>query len=124
MEFLGLTPEAQAFVRAYFDELFRDAKELDSRFLSGYAQVMIDSANLRSAVRTLRMHKDADFLRTALIPGGSVSPERLVMSSVSGEGLAVLFAKRCSRGQRAGQRAVPKARRRPRTASAAAACLR
>ena len=87
-------PQQADFIldRAYFEELFRDAEKLDSKFLSGYARTMIDSANLRSAVRTLRMHKDADFLRTALIPGGSVSPERLVMSSVSGEGLAVLFA--------------------------------
>lgn len=87
-------PQQADFIldRAYFEELFRDAEKLDSKFLSGYARTMIDSANLRSAVRTLRMHKDADFLRTALISGGSVSPERLVMSSVSGEGLAVLFA--------------------------------
>lgn len=87
-------PQQADFIldRAYFEELLRDAEKLDSKFLSGYARTMIDSANLRSAVRTLRMHKDADFLRTALIPGGSVSPERLVMSSVSGEGLAVLFA--------------------------------
>lgn len=87
-------PQLADFIldRAYFEELFSDAKELDSHFLSGYAQVMIDSANLRSAVRTLRMHKDADFLRTAAIPGGSVAVERLILASVSGEGLAALFA--------------------------------
>ena len=87
-------PQLADFIldRGYFDELFRDAKELDSRFLSGYAQVLIDSANLRSAVRTLRMHKDADFLRTAVIPGGSVAAERFVMASASGEGLAALFS--------------------------------
>ncbi len=86
-------PQLSDFIldRAYFEELFRDAEELQSKFLNGYAETMIDSANLRSAVRTLRMHKDTDFLRTALIPGGSVAVERLIMASVSGEGLAALF---------------------------------
>ena len=86
-------PQLADFIldRAYFEELFRDAKELDSKFLNGYAQIMIDSANLRSAVRTLRMHKDTDFLRTAVIPGGGVAVERIIMASVSGEGLAALF---------------------------------
>lgn len=87
-------PQLADFIldRAYFAEMTNAAGELESKFFAGYVRLLIDSANLRSAVRTLRMHKDADFLRTALIPGGSVSPERLVMSSVSGEGLAVLFA--------------------------------
>lgn len=86
-------PQLADFIldRAYFTELLADAKALDSRFLNGYAEVMIDSANLRSAVRTLRMHKDTDFLRTALIPGGGAAVERVVMASVSGESLAALF---------------------------------
>lgn len=87
-------PQLADFIldRAYFEELFRDAKKLDSKFLKGYAQTMIDAANLRSAVRTLRMKKDADFLRTALIPGGTVAIERLILASTTGEGLASLYA--------------------------------
>lgn len=78
--------------RAYFTELKDAACELGSEFLKGYAEILIDSANLRSAVRTLRMNKDGDFLRTALVPGGSVDIERIVAAANSGESLAQLFA--------------------------------
>ena len=78
--------------RAYFTELKDAASELRSEFLKGYAEILIDSANLRSAVRTLRMNKDGDFLRTALVPGGSVDIERIVAAASSGESLAQLFA--------------------------------
>ena len=88
-------PQLADFIldRAYFQELDGFATELNSDFLKGYIQVMIDSANLRSAVRTLRMHKDADFLKTAFIPGGTVDEARLssVAFSGNGEGLAQLF---------------------------------
>ena len=88
-------PQLADFIldRAYFEELDGFSKELNSEFLKGYVQVMIDSANLRSAVRTLRMHKDADFLRTAFVPGGNVDEARLlnVTFSGNGEGLAQLF---------------------------------
>ena len=50
------------------------------RFLEGYVRISIDVANLKSLVRTLRMGKDADFLRGVLFPGGNVDapahPER------------------------------------------------
>ena len=88
-------PQLADFIldRAYFEELDGFSKELNSEFLKGYVQVMIDSANLRSAVRTLRMHKDADFLKTAFVPGGNVDQARLlnVTFSGNGEGLAQLF---------------------------------
>lgn len=86
-------PQLSDFIldRAYFAELADDADKLQSSFLAGYVRIMIDSANLRSCVRTMRMHKDADFLRTALIPGGNVGEDRLVSASVTGEGLAGLF---------------------------------
>lgn len=77
---------------AYFAEMKQVAESLGSEFLKGYAEILIDSANLRSAVRTLRMNKDGDFLRTALVPGGSVDVERIVAAASSGETLAQLFA--------------------------------
>ena len=50
---------------------------LENPFLvSGYVSLLIDAANLKSAVRTARMHKSADFLRDALIPGGLDSLHR------------------------------------------------
>ncbi len=81
-----------ALDKAYFAELLETAERLDSDFLTGYAQAQIDSANLRAAVRTLRMGRDTDFLRQALVPGGTLGPDRILGAASSGEGLAALFA--------------------------------
>ena len=78
--------------RAYFEELLSLAAETGSSFLTGYVKVMIDSANLRSAVRTLRMGRGTDFLREALIPGGEYSVESVIAASGSAETLGALFA--------------------------------
>ena len=80
-----------ALDKAYFTELLKAARELDSDFLTGYARILIDSANLRSAVRTMRMGKDLDFLKLALVPGGGIGAGRIAASSSSGETLAALF---------------------------------
>lgn len=84
-------PQLADFVldRAYFTELLAAAKTLESGFLIGYARLLIDSTNLRSFVRTARMGKDAEFLREALIPGGSVDTGRFLVTDR--EGLAALF---------------------------------
>ena len=85
-------PQLADFVldRAYFEELQKAAQELDSAFLKGYVTVLIDSANLKSTVRTLRMGKGQEFLSQVLVSGGSVGTERL--SAVGDkEGLAALF---------------------------------
>lgn len=86
-------PQLADFVldKAYFAELKATAKSAGSAFLEGYAEVLIDSANLKSAVRTLRMGKDTDFLREVLIPGGKVSVDRIVAAG-DGDGIAALFA--------------------------------
>ena len=77
--------------KAYFAELQELCAALKSDFLTRYVSVLADSTNLRSAVRTLRMGKNADFLREALVPGGSVSAER-ILASASGDALASLFS--------------------------------
>lgn len=86
-------PQLADFVldKAYFDELTGITEELGSSYLKGYVAIMADSTNLRSAVRTLRMGKDVDFLRTALVAGGNVSVERII-SAASGDSLAAIFA--------------------------------
>ena len=77
--------------RAYFAELLKMTDGLsDKGFSKAYVKLQIDSANLRSAVRTHRMGKDADFLRLALIPGGEVN-EHAVALADSGESLAELY---------------------------------
>ena len=76
--------------KAYFAEFKALADEMDSDFLRGYAAVLADSTNRRSAVRTMRMGKDSGYLLEALVSGGSVSPQR-VAEAGSGEGLTALF---------------------------------
>lgn len=87
-------PQLADFVldRAYFAEFLDLANSLESEFLRGYVRIQIDSANLRAAVRSLRMGKDTDFLRQALIAGGNVGVERILGAAGSGESLAGLFA--------------------------------
>ena len=86
-------PQMADFVldRAYFAELSSVAKELENTFITGYIQILIDSAYLKSAVRTLRMGKGAEFMADALITGGSVDPQR-IMAAGDKESIAALFA--------------------------------
>ena len=87
-------PQTADFVldKAYFGALLSVADKLSGKLLKQYAAVLIDSANLRAAVRILRMGRELDFLKSALIPGGTVGVDRLATSSLSGEGLAATFA--------------------------------
>ena len=72
-EVLGATgdPQLSDFVldRAYYEEMLSSARSTRSDFLVRYVQVTIDAANLRSAVRTLRMKKGGDFLKKVLFEG-------------------------------------------------------
>ena len=74
--------------RSYFAEMKALAEGLDNRFVSGYVRLLIDSANLRSLVRTVRMGKNSDFLESVLIPGGT-DCDRL--SAADGETLSALY---------------------------------
>lgn len=69
------------------------AEATGSAFLRGYVRSQIDGANLRSLVRTLRMGKNADFLRLVLFEGGTVDVESILqVSAAQGAGLAELYA--------------------------------
>ena len=87
-------PQLSDFVldRAYFDELRTMADKVGSPFLKGYAVLLADSANLKSAVRTLRMGKNQDFLAGVLLSGGSVS-ERRIINAGDKDSLAALYAR-------------------------------
>jgi len=87
-------PQLADFVldSAYFAELSAAAEYLGSPFLRGYTEMIIDSANLRAAVRTVRMKKDPDFLKLALVQGGSVGTARILAAAAAPETLASLFA--------------------------------
>ena len=77
--------------RAYHKELGQLAAKQDSAFLKGYVKILIDSANLGAAVRTLRMKKGIDFLMTALFEGGNASASAVAEAAMNGDALAVLF---------------------------------
>ena len=93
-EVLGTTgdPQLADFVldRAYYAEMLLAAKRTRSKFLEGYVRTTIDAANLRSAVRTLRMRKGGDFLKKVLFDGGSVSVDS-IMNAVLGGNLESPF---------------------------------
>ncbi|MFX7844819.1 V-type ATPase subunit, partial [Acinetobacter baumannii] len=76
----------------YYEDLKALADAISSPFVKGYVTTLIDSANLRAAVRCVRMGKDAEFLRGALVAGGNVPVQRLVQAVFSGEGIAAAFA--------------------------------
>ena len=75
--------------RACFDEMKAIAAELDNPFIAGYVKLLVDAANLKSAVRTARMRKSADFLSSVLIKGGA-DVDRI--AAADGDGLAAIFA--------------------------------
>ncbi len=75
--------------KAYFAEMLALTGTLSTGFYTGYVRLGIDVANLRSAVRCLRGHMDEGLLRTAVIPGGNVSPESVLR--VYGEPVTEVF---------------------------------
>ena len=69
------------------------AEETGSDFLRGYVAAQIDAINLRTAVRTARMGKGADFLMGALIEGGDIPPDAVEKAAAGGAaGLRELYA--------------------------------
>ena len=76
-----------ALDRAYFEELQALSAPMGG-FARGYVAILADSTNLKSAVRTARMGKNAEFLRLALVPGGKTDAERFVGGV---EGLTAVF---------------------------------
>ena len=87
-------PQLSDFVldRAYFGEVRAMADKVGSPFLKGYAEVLVDTANLKSAVRTLRMGKNQDFLAAVLIEGGNVGTQRITAAGDK-DSLAALYGR-------------------------------
>ena len=95
-EVLGATKDPQLcdFVldSAYFKDMKTLADEADSDFLRGYVAALVDSANLKSLVRTLRMGKDVEFLKGVLFDGGTVETSRIIASVNTGNASTEVFA--------------------------------
>ena len=79
-------PQLSDFVldRAYYEEMLSCARLTRSDFLVRYVQASIDAANLRSAVRTLRMKKGGDFLRKVLFAGGTIPVDSILSAALGG----------------------------------------
>lgn len=77
--------------QAYFDELAAGAKKLNNAFLADYVRILIDSTNLKIAVRTLRCGRGSDAMADTLIVGGNVGADRIV-SAGDAESISALFA--------------------------------
>ena len=75
--------------KTYFSELTDMARATGCEFLMDYVRTLIDAANLRSVVRTLRMHRAGTFLQQVLFTGGAVSVER-ILADVN-NGVAALY---------------------------------
>lgn len=92
---LGRTenPQLADFIldKAYFTELESTAKKIASPFLKAYVSALADSVNINASVRTLRMGRDSDFLRKALVPGGSRGIESVAQAAASPDGIEALF---------------------------------
>ena len=70
--------------RAYYGEMVSAAEDTGSEFLVRYVRASIDAANLRSAVRTLRMKKGTEMLRRVLVEGGTVRVDSIQSAAMSG----------------------------------------
>nr|WP_325201266.1 V-type ATPase subunit [uncultured Oscillibacter sp.] len=67
-----------------YQEMAQVAQETGSAFLAGYVKIQIDAANLRALVRTLRMGKSGDFLKTVLLEGGDIGADAVAAAGNSG----------------------------------------
>ena len=95
-EVLGTTgdPQLADFVldRAYFEDMHELARASASTFLQGYVRIQIDAANLKSVVRTLRMGKGGEFLKSVLFEKGNIDVNRILSAVSSGASLDELYA--------------------------------
>ena len=80
-----------ALDRAYFARLTALAQAMGSPFVAGYVRTLIDNANLRSAVRVVRMGRQASLMAAVLLPGGSASPQAVEAAVGRENGLAGLY---------------------------------
>ncbi len=77
---------------AYFEEMLSMAEHLsDKDFFVGYVKTLIDSVNLRTAVRVVRMGRDVEYMQMMMVPGGSHDTKLIAESAGMGDNLAGVF---------------------------------
>lgn len=77
--------------RYSFRERMELARQTGAAFLEGYVQRTIDTANLRTVVRVLRMGKGTEFLEGILFPGGTMEAGRLLSGVRAGTMLEEIY---------------------------------
>ncbi len=87
-------PQLADFIldRAYFSELTQLAGEIGDGFISEYVRILIDSANVRIAVRAQSIEGSGGQLASALIPGGTVDSDEVVRAMENRDALVQLYA--------------------------------
>ena len=94
-EVLSTTGDAQKsdFIldSACYEEMLHMAKRSRSEFLIGYLRLQVDTLNLRCVVRALRRNKDMGFLKKALLPGGNVDRDQIILLCLSSGDLSSVF---------------------------------
>jgi V/A-type H+-transporting ATPase subunit C len=78
---------------AFFKEMRELALSLESEFLKGYVELLIDVTNLRALVRALRIGRGIDFLRNLLVKGGKFDTGRLISIAVSDSSFSEFYEK-------------------------------
>ena len=89
----GGDPQLADFVldRACYADMADIADRSGSAFLAGYVRITVDTANLRSVVRTLRMGKGTEFLTGVLFRGGNVDTGRILSAVSSGGSIEEIY---------------------------------
>ena len=80
-----------ALDRRMYADLQDIADETGSAFLQGYVRLMVDAENLRALDRTLRMGRNADFLKGVLLDGGELDADS-ILTVANGGNLVELYA--------------------------------
>lgn len=76
--------------KAVLESMVKKAAELDNSFVTGFVRAQIDIANIRAAVRLLRMKKELPMLKRVAVAGGSVPLGKLY--DAYGKGIDELLA--------------------------------
>lgn len=71
--------------RASLMALDAAGQNVSSELLQCYARITVDMANIKSAVRCLRMRKSREFAELAVAPAGTLDRDALIAAAVSGK---------------------------------------
>lgn len=74
-----------AIDRACLVAVDKAGKVAESKLLRRYAELTVDVANIKAAVRCSRMGKSADFIEQAIAPAGTLNTSGLIAAAASGQ---------------------------------------